>query len=101
MYTKDAIEVFGSRAALVKALKGARHRSAIYQWQLENLIPMGAATLLARKSDGKLKVNPKLYEDVRKGKLEDQQEDRVAAADAREDAALAARIAKLKPLRKY
>lgn len=94
MYTKDAIEVFGSRAALVKALKGARHRSAIYQWQLDNLIPMGAATLLARKSDGKLKVNPKLYEDVRRGKLEEQLEDREAAV-------LAAKIAKLKPLRKY
>lgn len=69
MYTEDAIRVFGSRAEIAKLLEGLRHRSAIYQWKVGQLIPLGAAVLLARRSEGKLRVNDKLYEQVRRKKI--------------------------------
>lgn len=70
MYTHEAITVFGSRAAIVHLLDGLRHRSAVYQWKKNELIPLGAAVLLARRSNGRLRVNDRLYEEVRHKRME-------------------------------
>lgn len=69
MYMKDAIRVFGSRATIVQLLDGLRHRSAIYQWKEDALIPLGAAVLLARRSNGRLRVNDQLYERERQKRV--------------------------------
>lgn len=69
MYMKEAIRVFGSRAAIVALLDGFRHRSAVYQWKEEALIPLGAAVLLARRSNGRLRVNDLLYEKERQKRV--------------------------------
>lgn len=69
MYVRDAIKVFGGRAAVAKELEGIRHRSAIYQWPEDGLVPLGAAVILARKSDGKLTVKDTLYERHRQERL--------------------------------
>lgn len=65
MYLKEALRVFGTRAKIFKALGGTRHRSAVYQWSEEGLIPMVPALMLARKAKEKghaLKVNLDLYD---------------------------------------
>lgn len=59
MYVKDAVRVFGSRAAIAEHLKGKRHRSAVYQWK--ELVPLGAAFVLADESKGALRVDMTLY----------------------------------------
>lgn len=69
MYVKSAIAHFGGRAGLAKALKGVRHRSAVYQWDEESLVPLAAAVILARKSDGKLTVKDTLYEKLRQERM--------------------------------
>lgn len=60
MYVKDAIRLFGSRAKIVKELDGVRHRSAVYQWDPQGLVPMDCAFILTRKKGGPL--NLELYE---------------------------------------
>lgn len=70
MYTRDAIQFFGTRAEIAKRLKGLRHRSAVYQWDENKLVPLGAAVLLARQSQGALRVNDRLYEAERRKQMQ-------------------------------
>ena len=71
MYLRDAIKVYGGRAEIAKILKGVRHRSAIYQWDEDGLVPLGAAVILASKSpDPTLKVRATLYERRRQERME-------------------------------
>ena len=70
MLVKDAIRVYGSRAKIAEILDGVRHRSAIYQWDEEGLVPLGAAVILASKSpDPHLKVKAQLYEKQRRKRM--------------------------------
>lgn len=69
LYVRDAIKVFKGRAKIAKALEGIRHRSAVYQWPEDGLVPLGAAVILARKSDGVLTVKDTLYERKRQERL--------------------------------
>lgn len=69
MYVKSALEFFGGRAGLAKALHGVRHRSAVYQWDEESLVPLAAAVILSRKSNGKLTVKDTLYEKHRQERM--------------------------------
>lgn len=67
---KDALKAYGGRANIVKALAGVRHRSAIYQWDENGLVPLGAAVILASKSpDPTLKVRAPLYERRRQERM--------------------------------
>lgn len=70
MYLKDALRVYGTRARIAQILEGVRHRSAIYQWDEEGLVPLGAAVILASKSpDPLLKVRAPLYERRRQERM--------------------------------
>lgn len=70
MYLRDALKVYGSRAEIARILKGVRHRSAIYQWAEDGLVPLGAAVLLASSSpDPALKVRAPLYEERRQKRM--------------------------------
>lgn len=60
MYVKQALKLFGSRAKIAQALGGARHRSAVYQWDLDGLVPMGAALILTKKANEPF--NSELYD---------------------------------------
>lgn len=51
MYVKEALKIFGSRVGIIEALGGARHRSAVYQWDPEGLVPLGAALILTKKAN--------------------------------------------------
>lgn len=65
MKVSDAIRVFGSRAGIARELDGVRHRSAVYQWPEDGLVPLGAAFALAKKAPKGSKcseVNMRLYE---------------------------------------
>lgn len=78
MYVRHAISYFKNRAGIARALGKYRHRSAVYQWRPEGLVPLAAALILARESKGLLKVNPELYErmkDHRAKVLEKQRDD--------------------------
>lgn len=69
MYVQDAIEVFGSRARIAEILHGVRHRSAVYQWPEDGLVPYGAAFTLAKAAPPGTAcsmVNPALYEHAHK-----------------------------------
>ena len=67
MKVKQAINVFGSRAAIAQALEGVRHRSAVYQWPEDSLVPLGAAFTLAKVAPpGTLQVDYALYEHAHK-----------------------------------
>lgn len=46
---KEALRYWKSRPGIIKALGGARHRSAVYQWREDGLVPLGAALILAGK----------------------------------------------------
>ena len=67
MYMKEALKIFGSRPAIIKELQGVRHRSAVYQWRLDRLVPLGAALILAKKAG--VEVNSELYERYRLKRL--------------------------------
>jgi hypothetical protein len=70
MYVKDALRVYKSRSEIARILEGIRHRSAIYQWDEEGLVPLGAAVVLAQKSpDPSLKVRAQLYERKRQERM--------------------------------
>ena len=57
MKTQDAIDHFGSKAAVAAA--AGLSRSAVSQWGAS--VPLGTAVLLEKISDGKLKVNVSDY----------------------------------------
>src|SRR5580700_599908 len=60
---REALNVFGGPGEVAKVLKGVRHRSAVYQWDPEGLVPLGAAFTLARAAPpGTLKVDLSVYE---------------------------------------
>lgn len=82
MYIEDAIRVFGSKGEIARLLSGLRHRSAIYQWKPRQLIPLGAAVLLARRSNGQLLVNDVLYEKERLKRSKRLNQDRLRAMRA-------------------
>lgn len=59
MFTSDAIEHFGSRAAVAETLDISRQ--AVGQWG--ELVPPLSAARLALASDGALTFDPSLYSD--------------------------------------
>lgn len=68
MKVHDAVTFFGSRAEIARHLEGVRHRSAVYQWPDDSLVPLGAAFTLEKASHGELKVNPALYAHAHKAR---------------------------------
>lgn len=58
MLTADALKVYGSRKAIAEALKISE--SAVYQW--DDLVPPLSAAKLAKRSKGKLKFDPDMYD---------------------------------------
>lgn len=56
MYMKEALTIFNGRPGIIKALGGARHRSAVYQWDPDGLVPLGAAIILSRKANKTLNL---------------------------------------------
>ena len=63
MKTKDAIEHFGSEAAVARALEISRQ--AVDQWG--ELVPILTAIEIQRITKDKLKVDPSLYRKARSG----------------------------------
>jgi hypothetical protein len=57
MYMREALKIFNGRPGVIKALEGARHRSAVYQWDEDRLVPLGAALILARKAGKELNMD--------------------------------------------
>ena len=57
MKTKHAIEHWGNRKRVAEAL--GLTRQAVYAWG--EIVPLEAALALEVRSEGQLKVNPKLY----------------------------------------
>lgn len=68
MKVRAAINYFGGLPAIAKRLKGYRHRSAPYQWDVDGLVPLQSALLLEKLERGKrrngitLEVNLNEYE---------------------------------------
>lgn len=58
MLTNDAVKYFGSKKKLADAL--GLHRSAISNWP--DVVPRGRAFEIESVTDGKLKVDPSLYQ---------------------------------------
>lgn len=57
MKTKHAIDHWGNRKRVAEAL--GLSRQAVYAWG--EIVPLEAALALEVRSEGQLKVNPKLY----------------------------------------
>lgn len=57
MKTKDAIAHFGSKVAVAAA--AGISKAAVSQWG--DRVPLGAAALLERATNGKLRMNPADY----------------------------------------
>jgi len=57
MYVKEALRHFKSRPGIIKALGGARHRSAVYQWKPDGLVPLGAALILSTRMGKELDLS--------------------------------------------
>jgi hypothetical protein len=95
MYLIDALSHFKTRYAISKALRGHRHKSAIYQWPLDGLVPLAAAVILQEKSRGKLPpINFKLYESAKRYR-EDQ---RARARDVAQARKVIANAPRTKPV---
>lgn len=65
MYTHQAVRFFKTRGKVAGVLKGVRHRSAIYQWNDHDLIPLGPAIVLhaeATKRGGRLPIDTSKYD---------------------------------------
>lgn len=65
MYTTDAVSFFGTKANIVRKLKGSktpRTKGAVSMWG--ELVPLIVAHELAALSRGKLKVDLKLYQNA-------------------------------------
>jgi hypothetical protein len=58
MLTKDALKFFGSPAVINRLLNLSR--TAAHQWG--DVVPMGSAYRLQELSNGKLRVDPDLYQ---------------------------------------
>ena len=59
MFTSDAVAAFGSKVAIAEALEISP--SAVSQWG--ELVPPLSAAKLAKRSRGKLKFDPDIYDD--------------------------------------
>lgn len=60
MYTTEAIRVYGSKKAIADALEISP--TAVSQWDEEGLVPPLSAAKLAKRSRGKLKFDPDMYD---------------------------------------
>lgn len=60
MFTKDALRVFKSKKAIADTL--GISPTAVSQWDEDGLVPPLSAAKLAKRSRGKLKFDPDMYD---------------------------------------